>query len=310
MKHVISISLGSSSRDKTVQTTFLGEAFTISRQGVDGDEKRFMQRLGELDGTVDAFGFGGMDRYLYIGDKRYEFSAAKRLLAPAIKTPVLDGSGLKNTLERAVVRRLAAEGIVDFAHSKTLMVAGVDRFGMSEALAEQGGEIVFGDLMFSLGLPIPIHGAKQHRLVAGLLLPLIVQMPLSVLYPMGEKQNQIIPKHQQWYAWADIIAGDFHYIRRHLPTAESGILKGKTILTNTTTEQDQIELRERGVKRLITTTPSFDGRSFGTNVMEAMCVALNGGELLDKAGYEAVLAKLSWAINVIDLQATGVGVNK
>jgi hypothetical protein len=111
-------------------------------------------------------------------------------------------------------------------------------------------------------------------------------------------------------AWADIIAGDFHYIRRHLPTAESGILKGKTILTNTTTEQDQIELRERGVKRLITTTPSFDGRSFGTNVMEAMCVALNGGKLLDKAGYEAVLAKLSWDINVIDLQATGVGVNK
>jgi hypothetical protein len=44
--------------------------------------------------------------------------------------------------------------------------------------------------------------------------------------------------------------------------------------------------------------------------MEAMCVALNGGKLLDKSGYEAVLAKLSWDINVIDLQATGVGVNK
>jgi hypothetical protein len=187
------------------------------------------------------------------------------------------------------------------------MVAGVDRFGMSEALAEQGGEVVFGDLMFSLGLPIPIHGAKLHRLVAGLLLPLIVQMPLSVLYPMGEKQNQIIPAHQQWYAWADIIAGDFHYIRRHLPTAESGILKGKTILTNTTTEQDQIELRERGVTRLITTTPSFDGRSFGTNVMEAMCVALNDGKLLDRAGYEAVLSKLSWDINIIELQAPAGG---
>lgn len=310
MKHVISISLGSSTRDKTVQTVFLGEEFTISRQGVDGDEKRFMQRLAELDGSVDAFGFGGMDRYLYVGDKRYEFTAAKRLLAPATKTPVVDGSGLKNTLERAVVRRLAAEGIVDFAHSKTLMVAGVDRFGMSEALAEQGGEIVFGDLMFSLGLPIPIHGAKLHRLVAGLLLPLIVQMPLSVLYPMGEKQNKIIPAHQQWYAWADIIAGDFHYIRRHLPTPESGILKGKTILTNTTTEQDQVELRERGVKRLITTTPSFDGRSFGTNVMEAMCVALNDGKLLDRAGYEAVLAKLSWDINIIDLQTPRGGSSK
>jgi len=274
---------------------------------LDGDEKRFMQRLSELDGTVDAIGFGGMDRYLFVGEKRYEFTAAKRLLAPAIKTPVLDGSGLKNTLERAVVRRLASEGIVDFAHSKTLMVAGVDRFGMSEALAEQGGDVVFGDLMFSLGLPIPIHGAKLHRLIAGMLLPLIVQMPLSVLYPMGEKQNQIIPAHQQWYAWADIIAGDFHYIRRHLPMAESGILLGKTVLTNTTTEQDQRELRERGVQRLITTTPSFDGRSFGTNVMEAMCVALNDGKLLDRAGYESVLSKLSWDINIIELQAPAKG---
>jgi hypothetical protein len=44
--------------------------------------------------------------------------------------------------------------------------------------------------------------------------------------------------------------------------------------------------------------------------MEAMCVALNDGKLLDRAGYEAVLAKLSWDINIIDLQTSSGGASK
>lgn len=301
MKKVVSLSLGSSKRDKRVTETLLGETFEISREGCDGNLERFATRLKELDGTVDAIGFGGMDRYVYAGDKRYEFAAAARLLAGATHTPVLDGSGLKNTLEREAIRYLADKGIVDFKHSKTLMVAGVDRFGMSEALDEQGGQIVFGDLMFALGIPSAIHGRKSHRTLARALLPVVVRMPLSLLYPMGEKQNQIVPKYTKWYQWADIIAGDFLYIRRHLPTPESGVLHNKIILTNTTTADDLPELARRGAKLLITTTPTFDGRSFGTNVMEALLVARAGGKTLTSDEYAAALRELNWTPSVRSL---------
>ena len=27
----------------------------------------------------------------------------------------------------------------------------------------------------------------------------------------------IVPRHGKYYAWADVIAGDFHYIRRNMP---------------------------------------------------------------------------------------------
>jgi hypothetical protein len=47
-------------------------------------------------------------------------------------------------------------------------------------------------------------------------------------------------------------------------------------LTNTLTARDLDELRERGVKTVISTTPDFGGRSFGTNVVEAALVALLG----------------------------------
>jgi hypothetical protein len=62
-----------------------------------------------------------------------------------------------------------------------------------------------------------------------------------------------------------VIAGDCHYIKRHMPDD----LRGKVIVTNTTTPDDQQLFKALGVKFLVTTTPVLDGRSFGTNMMEA-----------------------------------------
>jgi hypothetical protein len=302
VKRVVSLSLGSSKRDKTVTADLFGETFEIARIGTNGDEQAFMRKLADLDGTVDAIGFGGMDRYVWSAGERYEFAAARRLLAPAKVTPVLDGSGLKNTLEREAVRWLAEQDIVDFSQSNTLMVCGVDRFGMSESLVEQGGPVVFGDLMFALGLPFPIKSWNGHRRLAKLLLPIIMQLPVSMLYPTGEKQNQIIPHWDEWYGWADVIAGDYLYIGRNLPLPASGALAGKTILTNTTTEDDVKELTKRGVRLLITTTPNFEGRSFGTNVMEAVLVAHHDGQMLTPEEYMADLKILGWTPTVRNIQ--------
>ena len=72
----------------------------------------------------------------------------------------------------------------------------------------------------------------------------------------------------------DIIAGDFHIIKKFMPDK----LPGKIIITNTVTTADREMLRKAGVKLLVTTTPCLDGRSFGTNVMEALLVALAGGK--------------------------------
>ena len=59
-------------------------------------------------------------------------------------------------------------------------------------------------------------------------------------------------------------------IRKYMPDD----LPGKIIITNTITERDVEFLKKRRVKELITTTPNIDGRSFGTNVMEGLLVAL------------------------------------
>ncbi len=292
MNRVVSVSLGSSKRDKKVTETFFGTEFEIERIGTDGDMEKYRQKIAELDGKVDAFGVGGTDIYIYAGDKRYTFNEIVKLWSNAKKTPFVDGSGLKHTLERETVAYLQDNGVVDFKSKNVLLVCAVDRFGMAEALATRAKSIVFGDMIFNLGINIPIKSWGTLTGLARILLPIIIHVPFKYLYPTGPKQDAITPKYGKYYANADVIAGDFHLIRRYMPDD----LKGKIILTNTTTEEDVEELRKRGVARLITTTPVFSGRSFGTNVMEAVLITLMGkpADQISPEEYLSRLKELGW----------------
>lgn len=273
--HVVSVSIGSSTRDKSVEVTLGGRGFILERRGTDGDLDAARALIAELDGQVDVFGLGGIDLYLFAAGRRYTIRDAARLAAAARRTPVVDGSGLKAALEPAAVDWLEAQQLIDLRGAKALVVTAVDRFGLAETLAARAREICFGDLMFNVGLPVPIRSARTLAWVARAVLPAVVRLPFRWIYPIGEKQREITPRWGKWFAWADLIAGDWHMIHRYLP-AGADSLAGKVILTNTTTSEDHAALAARGARALVTTTPVFDGRSFGTNVLEAALTAAEG----------------------------------
>lgn len=292
-KHVISISLGSSERDAQVAVRLGDVELLVERRGTDGDFAKARQLMEQYDGKVDAMGLGGTDLYVYAGKVRYTFRESAKLVANVKSTPVLDGSGLKNSLERRLICKLAGEETIDFKNKKVFLVCGVDRFGMAEALQEAGAKLTFGDLLFGLGLNKPLRSLEALAGWAKVLAPVVTRLPVSWLYPMGKQQQKRTPKFPQYFLENDIIAGDFHFIRKFMPEK----LPGKIIITNTVTAGDRAMLKEAGVKLLVTTTPSLEGRSFGTNVMEALLVALKGAkaslsadeyiELLDKYKIEA-----------------------
>ena len=272
MKRAVSVSLGSSERDKIIEIELLGQQVSIERRGTDGDIERATALFTELDGQVDALGVGGIDLHVQFGNKKYPLYAAHKLVKNVRQTPVVDGGGLKNTLERQVVQTMVAQLDPEFASGKVLVTAAVDRFGMALSFFDHNYEVVCADLMFGLGIPIAVRTLNQLKWIARLLLPVVGRFPISVLYPTGEKQDEIIPKFTNWYAWADVIAGDCHYIKRHMPDD----LAGKVIVTNTTTPKDMDLFKQRGVRTVVTTTPQLDDRSFGTNMMEAALTAVAG----------------------------------
>jgi len=190
------------------------------------------------------------------------------------------------------VEYLVEHQVVPLKGRKVLLVSAVDRFGMAESLAAAGCDVIFGDLMFALGMPFPIRSLRMLSLIALVIAPIVVQLPFQMLYPTGEKQEGTTPKYAQYYHWAEVVAGDYHFIKRYMPPR----MDGKVVLTNTVTASDVEDLRARGVATLVTTTPEIEGRSFGTNVMEGLLVALAGKDpremtpsdylgLLDKIGF-------------------------
>lgn len=289
-KRVVSISLGSSKRNAREETTLLGQRFLIERIGTDGDAQKAAQLFRELDGKVDAFGLGGADLYVIAGDKKYTFSSVKKLVAGVKKTPILDGSGLKNTLEREAIGRL--EERIGWAGRRVLMVSAVDRFGMAEAFAKHGADVLYGDLVFGLGINYPLRTLQALQTTAHMVLPVLTLLPQQWFYPTGNKQDESIEgMGTRYYSWAEVIAGDTHYVKRYAPKD----LSGKIILTQTITATDRDWMKARGAT-LLTTTPRIGERNFATNVLEAMLVAHSGQkEALSEAAYLQYINDLNLA---------------
>ena len=87
----------------------------------------------------------------------------------------------------------------------------------------------------------------------------------------------------------------------------AGVMDCKKALAEASGDLDKaiVWLRERGIARLVTTTPDFGGRSFGTNVVEAALVAFLGKHLeaVDPAAYSEAIARLNLRPRLVELNA-------
>jgi hypothetical protein len=298
MKRAVSVSIGSSNRNKKTEVQLFGETVLLERIGTDGDPRKAAGLFEELDGKVDAFGLGGTDLGLYVDGRWFPLYSSLPLIKNIRHTPLVDGNGLKSTLEGRAVKALEAQISVLPGPRRALIMAATDRWGLSHAFAQAGYECLFGDFLFSLGLPIPLYREKSIKALAQFLLPVIGRLPISWLYPVGEKQEIRTPRWSQYFQWATVIVGDCHYITRYMPDD----LSGKIVVTNTTTPTDVDLFRKAGVKYLMTTTPVYEGRSFGTNMLEAgIIAAMNRKDPVDYRHAAAYLEELSRAVDTLKL---------
>jgi hypothetical protein len=298
VKKILSISVGSSSRDHTTRHTFLGQECELSRQGTDGDFDKAVQRYADMDGKVDAFGVGGVEFFLRVAKKRYYFRDVSRIRRAVKISKIGDGNGVKGLLERRAFAAL--EKHLNEKENKTLkgmpalLTTAVDRYGMGEAMFDAGLDMTIGDFMFTLGLPLPVKKLSTVRVLAAALLPIITQLPFQWFYALGSEQDKPPqPKWDKYYKQAAVLGGDFIQIRQFMPDD----LTGKIIVTNTTTAKNVDELKQRNLHILVTVTPRLEGRSFGTNVMEATLLAL-----MDKPQSEVTDADFIELIDHIPLE--------
>jgi len=272
-----------------VELTLLGERVRLERIGTNGDEAKARELYRTLDGTVDAFGVGGIDLYVHVPWKDYPLHGALKLVQDVRQTPVVDGATLRNVLEPKVVRLMESRIGEKIQPKKAFLIEAISRYGMLTAFLEAGYSCVFGDLMSALKIPIPLRRLRTVNILARILLPIVGHMPISFIYSTGESQEEVVPKYEKYYREASVIAGDWLYIKKHIPED----MEGKVILTNTTTPEDIEFMRRRGIRYLVTSTPVYEGRSFGTNALEAALTAASGkGRALTSSELEQLVREL------------------
>ena len=294
MRSAVCVSLGSPTRDKAVELNLNGVPIRLERRGAGGDAKRARRMFAALDGEVDALAVGGTDLYINLDGRDYPIRATHKLVRDVHRTPVVDGRRLEYALERRLFE-LAAPLLGDEPHFRRAFIPfAADRLGLVIAVSEVADEVRIGDLMFMVRLPIAVHGLKPFKRLLRIGLPFVGHLPMAMLYPPGSKDQPPKPRFARHWREADLIAGDWHYIHQYAPSD----LERKVVITNTTTEENIELLRRRGVHKVLTTTPRYEGRSFGVSPMEGLLTAYAG------QGRPLTIPELDALIDELDLRPT------
>ena len=268
MKEIVSISLGPTSRDYELTIPVSGEEFHVRCVGTDGDAGRARELVAQLDGHVNAIGLSGLCLQVRVGHRIYSHQQVQQIAAAARTTPVVDGTHLRETLERWAISRVAELQPGILSQKRVFVVSGIDRYGLAEALSFYTPHLSFGDPIFHLNLPFALRSLRQLETYASLVLPVLCRAPYELLSPAGADHELRTPRGSRYFRQAEIIAGDYAHIRRFAPDN----LRHKVIIANDLMPDDLEELRARGVESVINIAPPPPEGcpSVGVDVMEAM----------------------------------------
>jgi predicted amino acid dehydrogenase len=311
MKQVLVIHINEGS--ETTKVSFLGEEIQIRRVGCHGDIERARSLITENDGQVDAIALEGMPAQLKLGGARRTHEVGAKLLKAAEKTPVVDGTGLRGSLERwaILLADRAQPGI--FSEKRILMVPGLNHNGLAQVLTQHSEAVRYADPLIFFGLPdLPGVGSQQTLdQAANPTLDQLKDAPFRRLTPQAGKPGT--PRSADPFKWADLLAGDMGAIRRYAPND----LKRKTIVVESANQADLDDLRQRGVSIVVTLMPSLENPRGGLGrwsaaTIEAVLAALrsNTDLPLNENTYMDMVADLEWTPSVSYLQANEAGVNR
>ena len=291
---------------------FRGKAIELETVSCDNDLDRARELIRCHQGAVQAVALNRMPVTLRLLGAQASHRLTESLRSASKRTPVVDGLGIRDALERwgVTLADRAQPGI--FADKRVLMVPGLNHSGLAAAFVSHGCEVRYADPLVFFGLTRFPGMASRTTLeqAATSILETLRCDPLARLYPAPEPRET----HGQarLFRWADVLAGDIATIRRFAPPE----LRHKTIVVESVTQEDLDDLAGRGASIVVTVMPSLSavGALAGhtSAVVEAVLVALRPDpELsLDEDTYLDLIADLDWIPGIRYLQAEEADVNR
>ena len=159
MKKILVLHLGDD--EETTTASFLGQTIEIHRLGTGGDPDRAGALIAQYDGKVDAIALEGFAAQLKLGTESRVHAIGAALKSATAHTPLVDGSGVRDGLERWAVMLAdrAQPGI--FAEKIILMTPGLNHAGLIDELNKHSRTIRYADPFVFFNLPDFPAGRQQ-----------------------------------------------------------------------------------------------------------------------------------------------------
>lgn len=276
MKHIVSVSLGSSKDNYEFETEFLGQEFKIQRIGTDGSREKAAEKLLEYDKRADAIGIGHV-KFPYAKASTYlskKHDDKIKRLGKRIQTPVTTGAALRDVSFEWSLRFIDHKFGDYFKNAKVLFLSGMDNYRIAKVMAEYTDNLTFADPVLENGISKFIHslkGFERYTMGTHEILDWLPGKRLTSSVVPLKKWNQYILKKAMQKATIIVVPNlGFYNLLKDTSIEELG---GKTIITATAYD-DRVEfLKARGVDVIIDTTPKIFERVVGPNVIEAVILA-------------------------------------
>lgn len=294
----------------TETVELLGHSIEIRHEGFGGSLEAIASRIRELDGRVSAIAVEGIAKTLSLGGSTTKHLNADRLFTLVHQSPVVDGCGVRDAMERWAVRSAADLQPGIWSRKRMLMVPGLNHTGLAQALGQYSQEIRYADPAIYFSLPAASMSGQFENLdiAEAFTLSQLRSFSFGRLFPTAGPAGD--DQYLKSFTWADVLAGDIGAIRRFSPPE----LKRKLIVTEYVTEEDVADLNSRGASAVVTTMPWLDGgsSSLSAATLEGCLAAICAESKMPayENTYLNLIAGLDWKPTIITLQPDKAGINR
>lgn len=267
-KKVVTVTLGSSQRDFTFETEFLGHQFQVTRLGADDDVNRAWELMRRAQSRADAIGLGEVADHYHVGQDTVTNRETRRLTKVVTRVPVTTGAKLRRLLQVHAVRWVQNHIGSYFNNNIVLFLSGMRNYDMALAMSDYTPNLRFADVLAQTGAPTMLTSLRQLELYARGSDLVLSGRPGEILErALTGFKSRLMARE---VARAHVIVGTFAELKA---VGSAKNLAGKTIITSAVDEEAEAFFKACKANLVIDVSPQLFDKVVGINVLEAMILA-------------------------------------
>ena len=267
-KKVVTVTLGSSQRDFTFETDFLGHRFEVRRLGADDDTNKAWDLMRRHQAKADAIGLGEVGDHYQVGQDTVINKETRRLLKVVTRVPATTGARLRQLLQVRAVHYVQNHLGNYFNNNRVLFLSGMRNYDMAAALAEYTPNLKFADALAQTGTPKMLTSLGQLELYARGSDWVLSGKPGELLEgALSGLKSKLMMRE---VAKAHVVVGTVAELKA---VGRPGSLAAKTVITSAVDDEAFEFFKACEANLVIDVSPQLFDRVVGINVIEAMILA-------------------------------------